>query len=274
MKYLILVYSAFCIFLGGCIAESACFSDDDCTSPEFCDLDSGKCTVECSDDSDCEGINYICRDNICVLSASGDGDEEVELLQCPDEMVPVENLFCIDIYEASRADAAETFPGTDNDSPPQSVPGVMPWLGISQADAQAACEKAGKRLCTPDEWYQSCRGPDGTTYSYGASYNPATCNGIDTFCDGGAVTGCGNEEAYSHTYNFKLTPTGQFSGCTNEYGVLDINGNVWEWDSDPSGRGRGGAYNCSDSELLHRCDFLKVDAGPNPSSNIGFRCCK
>jgi len=68
---------------------------------------------------------------------------------------------------------------------------------------------------------------------------------------------------------FKVQPTGSFPDCTNEYGVYDINGNVWELDSSSDGHYRGGAYNCSDSEYLHRCTFFSKNI-----SAKGFRCCK
>jgi hypothetical protein len=52
-------------------------------------------------------------------------------------------------------------------------------------------------------------------------------------------------------------PTGHFTDCTNDYGVLDMNGNVWEHvlNGDET-RIRGGAFNCADSKTLHRCDHI------------------
>ena len=49
------------------------------------------------------------------------------------------------------------------------------------------------------------------------------------------------------------------------------NGNVWELVDDGTANGhfRGGAYNCIDSELLHRCDF-DITSGVSAK---GFRCC-
>jgi len=270
------VISASMVLFCGCIADSVCLSDADCKAPEFCDKDSGNCRVECTDAADCEGSAYICRDNVCVLSGGADGDSdndgEFPELSCPEDMLPVENLFCIDRYEAARADAAADNAGSDNSSAPQSAAGLLPWTGISQSEAAAACTKAGKRLCGPDEWYQACRGPRGQTYSYGRDYNPLTCNGIDSFC-AEPEKGCGKKEADAGIRNFHMTTSGDFEDCTNEYGVFDINGNVWEWDSSPEGHGRGGAYNCIDSEKLHRCDFIKTDTGANASPNVGFRCC-
>src|SRR5690606_17359605 len=90
--------------------------------------------------------------------------------------------------------------------------GVLPWQVADNARAESACAAAGKRLCTPAEWELACRGPDGTVYSYGDAYEPATCNGIDAFGRGA----------------FHLAVTGAFPACTNAWGVVDINGNLWE----------------------------------------------
>jgi formylglycine-generating enzyme required for sulfatase activity len=129
---------------------------------------------------------------------------------------------------------------------------------------RAACSAAGKRLCTADEWFAACGGPDATTYCYGDDYDPAACNGIDAFC---AVPEpfCGRTEG-----GFHVVATGTFPDCTNEYGVFDINGNLWEWIEDPALTVRGGAFNCGDSAMLHACSYLSPAAY---RTAVGFRCC-
>jgi len=179
--------------------------------------------------------------------------DEGLVCSCPDGMVVVESAFCIDVYEASRPDATASSVGQDSSLAVSQV-GVMPWRNTSLQGAADACAAAGKRLCTPAEFEQTCRGPDQTTYCYGDDYVVDTCNGIDTF----------------EYPQFHIVPTGTFTGCTNEYGVFDINGNVWE--RVQGGAGRGGAYNCSDSEALHKCSF-EANWGTDPVPNFGFRCC-
>jgi formylglycine-generating enzyme required for sulfatase activity len=169
-------------------------------------------------------------------------------------MVAVAKLFCIDRYEASRPDATATSYGTDN-SRAQSVEGVYPWQVVSNEEAEAACESSGKRLCSPEEWQLACQGPNGTVYAYGDAYQPAVCNGIDTF----------------GRTDYHLTPTGALPECANEWGVFDMNGNLWEYVSGGSDLTvRGGAFNCIDSATLHRCDYIPGSWAP---SALGFRCC-
>jgi hypothetical protein len=184
----------------------------------------------------------------------GDGDGDIDVT-CPDDMVEIGG-YCIDVYEASRDDATDSSAGVNDASPAMSVAGVRPWTNMSRDTAAAACEAAGKRLCTHQEWIRACRGPDDTDYPYGDDYEPATCNGIDTY-------GRGNQ---------RMMPTGSFAGCTNEYGVFDISGNVWEIDQDVPGWVHGGAYNCIDSQSLHLCSWNE-DFGTDPLPNVGFRCC-
>jgi formylglycine-generating enzyme required for sulfatase activity len=207
--------------------------------------------------------------------------------RCPADMVPVSPAgvaaWCLDRYEASRDDATGSSTGTS--SRPASRPGVLPWQSVTLDAARTACASAGKRLCTPAEWISSCAGPAATAYSYGNTYVADTCNGIDAFCDCAGACAAVAACPYPHCRvqaspaldggpcgaSFHVVPTGAFPACTNEWGAFDLNGNVWEIVEHGDGveHFHGGAYNCSDSEALHRCDY---DATWGPSAR-GFRCC-
>jgi formylglycine-generating enzyme required for sulfatase activity len=203
-------------------------------------------------------------------------------------MVAVADLFCMDRYEASRPNATDTWQGDDN-STASSRENVLPWFPVTKATAAAACAAAGKRLCAPEEFLAGCQGPGGSVYPYGDTYLPLLCNGIDTYCSCGLGSVCEGISPcpYPHCFNsppagesvpasgcgsaMHVTPTGAFPQCVSAYGAWDISGNVWELvdDGTPEGEFRGGAYNCIDSETLHRCDYA--------TTNIlakGFRCCK
>jgi hypothetical protein len=255
---------AFVPGLPGCVVEEVCFGDEDCAGVRVCDQASGQCEYECVADGDC-GFGFSCADHACVFHC-----DEGQLI-CPEGAISVCGVFCIDTYEASRSDATASSYGTD-DSTATSRAGVLPWFSndatlVNQDAASRACQAAGKRLCTAQEWLVGCGGLDGLDYAYGGSYDPDVCNGIDTYCE------C---DPYPHCYDdcgaaFHVMPTGSFAGCTNAFGIYDINGNVWEVVASDDGLDhyRGGAYNCGDSEALHACGY---DATWDPSAK-GFRCC-
>ena len=209
---------------------------------------------------------------------------------CPPDMVPIQYgpdaaLFCMDRYEASHGNATDKWMGDSAEAASQA--GVIPWYSVTLDLARSACQAAGKRLCTPAEWFDACRGTTDTVYTYGDDYLPAVCNGIDTFClcDSPACSLL-EECPYPHCYKqatpdgtggpcgaaFHVMPTGAFPDCVNEWGVFDVNGNVWEVVDTDDGleHFRGGAYNCANSEALHRCDH---DGSWGPSAR-GFRCCR
>jgi formylglycine-generating enzyme required for sulfatase activity len=245
---------------------------------------SGQCELQalpdgspCDDADPCNGVD-ACQAGQCVSGTS-------VLCGCPSDMVEVDQQFCLDRYEASRPDATSTSMGVDL-GVALSREGVIPWFPVDYAQALAACSAAGKRLCTEAEVTFACQGTAGTVYQYGDTYSATLCNGIDAFCSC-ASPNCAGLEAcpYPHCYSqspeggygqgcgaaFHVVPTGSFSGCVNEWGAYDVNGNVWELvdRGDGSSWYKGGAYNCGDSEVLHRCDGLYQSI-----SAKGFRCCR
>jgi hypothetical protein len=229
---------------------------------------------------------------------------------CPADMLVVAPItdssgtarFCIDRYEASRADATANSQGSD-DSIAMSTANVLPWYVRPMNDAalkefKNACEAAGKYLCTAEEWEYSCSGPKNNAYVFEADPTDTDfdfadyveiCNNVATYCDdycvengvseedcntyiGDCGYSCGDGSAGSIC--FHVAPTGQFRQCTNEIGTYDICGNVWEIvTSGATTAGyeiRGGAFNCASPNDRLKCTYT---AGWT-DLYAGFRCCK
>jgi len=274
-----------------------CTNDQDCDLGELCSI--GQCVPGCRVADDRCPPGSTCMEGICCpeidaarppdaaqFDAAPEPDGQVPA--CPDDMVSVDGAYCIDRYEASRPDATATWGGED-ESRATSREQVIPWYPVTLDVARTACICAGKRMCTPEEVTGACQGPDHTVYSYGDGYDPIICNSIDTYCRCSAGQTCEGVTPcpYPHCYNepppgesqpaggcgamAHAMPTGSFPDCTNDYGAYDLNGNVWELvdNGTVSGEFRAGAYNCIDSERLHKCDFAATSI-----SAKGFRCCR
>jgi hypothetical protein len=274
----------------GCAVDSVCYEDSDCPAGRRCVRATGQCMLgDCAANEDCQA-DFECVDRRCVPETP-DGPVCPDKLECPEGMVPVGSLWCIDRFEASRPDASADEPGTDGNLA-LSRAGVLPWAvnpmtAAAFAEFQAACEAAGKTLCGKDEWQYACAAEEGRAFVYGDVYDREICNGVDTWCDDFCadhdIEPCVDTKncGYTLTYSFpdrappalKLTPTGAMPGCTNEFGHFDIAGNLWEVvlaDDDPRGfEVHGGAFDCANADERHRCSF---NAGWDELW-AGFRCC-
>ncbi|MBI5486172.1 MAG: SUMF1/EgtB/PvdO family nonheme iron enzyme [Deltaproteobacteria bacterium] len=186
----------------------------------------------------------------------GDGGADGEVTACPPEMVLVGSLgICIDRFEASH---------TEGDVP-ASLAGVMPWNRIGWRDAGAACARAGKRLCLPDEWRAACRGPMDFDYPYGPAALTDYCNIAHVDYDAGEPI---------------LFPTATFERCEGGYpGLFDMIGNLAEWtDSSRYQEDAGGelALAVGSPYYGHWSDGCSSETwwmSVADVTHIGFRCC-
>jgi hypothetical protein len=216
---------------------------------------------------------------------------------CPAGMVMIGHKYCVDIYEASLVEIFTD--GTEKDwspfDPPQkghvlravSRAGVSPQGYISGVQAKAACIQSGKRLCQPDEWKKACMGPKEAMWGYGAEHVDNKCNdhGISSmhFFNKGLTDK--PEDAWKWGANGNmmdprlnqleggLAKTGEHPGCTNEYGVFDMVGNLHEWVDDPWGTFQGGYY--LDTHLNADGCYYRTTAHDmkHADYSTGFRCC-
>jgi hypothetical protein len=242
------------------------------------------CTaVACSNPSDCPAgmtcAGSACAPGIAAVEVCNGLDDDcdgivdnLDLTKNPtaEEWITIGtvNVFR---YEASRPDANATGSGIASNGRPCSVPNRLPWASVTKEEAQAACVRAGARLCTTVEWVKACKGTANTAFPYGAAFDSTACNG----------------KAYAATPT--VLPTDKPGGkCVSTWAagtIFNMSGNVKEWTAtafsggNPSGYGiKGGAYDTPSINGFGAglsCDYDL----PAPSSSLqlptlGFRCCK
>jgi formylglycine-generating enzyme len=159
-----------------------------------------------------------------------------------------------------------------------------PQICIDWCDAYAYCKGVGKRLCgaigggengydetenvSTSQWYNACSAHGQNTYPYGGTYNGDACNG--------------------YTHGLATTvPVGSMTTCQSSAsgftGVLDMSGNVWEWEDSCDGstgkddmcRIRGGSFEYGSPELIcGTTGTMFTQAGRDGwGRGLGLRCC-
>jgi formylglycine-generating enzyme required for sulfatase activity len=222
---------------------------------------------------------------------------------------------CIDRWEAhlgkrNAEGALVPFPAWERPTGAElvaiSAPSVKPQAFISRVEAARACENAGKRLCSVNEWYQACRGPEKTTYPYGARFLKGRCNvgkpHLLSLLFGKDPKGWRYDEHFNNPDLARrpgfLADTGEYAGCVSGYDTHDLVGNLHEWVADrvdptlPSklpltdgirGRlranhGKGifmGGFFSTTNQHGEGCNFVTIAHEPSYHDySTGFRCCK
>lgn len=209
---------------------------------------------------------------------------------CPPDMVLVDDTFCIDLTEAALEElidatwtAFSPYQTVDgHDVRAVSGLGRIPQAYLSGDEAEAACERAGKRLCSSEEWVLACEGPDGFTWPYGNTYDAATCN--VTYPHGhpvvnlfgtnvGVWDGVSMNDPRINQQPDTVDEGGANPGCVSAWGTFDQHGNLHEWVSDADGTFRGGFY--ADAAINGAgCGYRTTAHGRSYHDySTGFRCC-
>jgi hypothetical protein len=210
---------------------------------------------------------------------------------CPEGMAGIEGRFCVDRHEAAleRLDGEGRALGLHAHNREiggevvraVSRAGVLPQAHVSQVEAGLACGRAGKRLCSDEEWLLACRGAvaTATRWPYGPRFRSGMCNdeGVSPL-----ARLHGPAPAYDHTtmndprldtLPGTVARAGSYQRCTNGNGVFDMVGNVHEWTAAPGGVFRGG-YFLDTRSLGEGCGYEATGHAPDYRDySTGFRCC-
>lgn len=260
---------------GRCIPTDEC-GDGRHPTPGFCP---GPGHIQCCTQNDevfgCDPRDHP-QPNGGLAEAPGAGG-------CPAGMVPVEG-FCIDRYEASLV-TLDGQPWSPYHNPGArevravSVAGAVPQGYINGVQAAAACQRAGKRLCSDAEWMRACRGAAEWTYPYGPNRQPGVCNdaravhpAVELFPDD-PNRFSRLQDACINQLPDSVAPTGEHDGCVTPEGAFDLMGNLHEWTADPQGTFRGGFY--VDTVINGNGCLYRTTAHDTGhwDYSTGFRCC-
>ncbi len=212
---------------------------------------------------------------------------------CPQGMASVLGRYCIDRYEASLDVVSSKGKRLRNHSPYHSVsPGqlvvarsrqnMVPQAYLSQEEATVACESAGKRLCSDEEWVTACRGKQPTRYPYGDEHIKGRCNDSGESSLLRVFGMLPPDELYTldkmndprlNQLSKTVMKCGANSRCRNSFGVHDMVGNLHEWTANKGGTFRGGYF--LDTRINGEgCSYQTSAHNPRYSDySIGFRCC-
>ncbi len=171
-----------------------------------------------------------------------------------------EGRFSIDAFEAS-IDAGKAV----------SKPGVEAARGVTWYQAKDACEAAGRRLCTEEEWLTACTGTipvdddrdgvfsndvvEGRQHAYGEHWREGWCADSRKKADPRPLI------------------TGEHPNCATPDGIYDLEGGVKEWVGVTPDKAalQGGSYYSGNSA---RCAYHKDTESPElVDESVGFRCC-
>lgn len=207
---------------------------------------------------------------------------------CPAEMALIDQRFCIDKWEASLVDESGAehspfhAPGVAKVRA-VSRPDVVPQGYIAMEEAQRACSRAGKKVCTTQQWVDACMGSRAPkrTFPYGNKRAPGACNDsyrghpVDKLLPGrgrprDVLT---LNDPRINQLPSTLAKTGSHPECATPEGVYDLVGNLLEWTTGSRPLLMGGHY--ADSSVNGAgCTYVTMDHDAQYHDyTTGFRCC-
>ena len=137
-----------------------------------------------------------------------------------------------------------------------------PVVQVSLEDAMAFAAWTGKRLPTEEEWEAAARTAHGYVFPWGNEWKNEACNTEESLVG-------------------DTTPVDRYHESANEYGIMDLMGNVMEWTLTRSEFvskeqnesvmyiTKGGSFISANGTCLPRRSKLHPDSHSNI---LGFRC--
>jgi formylglycine-generating enzyme len=238
-------------------------------------------------DSHDAGITVSADPTAVAPEASAPPSPPAPAPPCPPEMALIGNRFCIDRWEAITlgpdGEPHSPFrPVKNREVVAASREGVTPqgYIGANQADA--ACKRAGKRLCRTQQWVDACMGIEKPRrqFPYGARAIPNACNTnrrmhprTRLYGDQRADSEALNDPALNQLKD-TVAPTGAFDKCVTPEGVHDLHGNLLEWTRGDQPLLMGGHYLDGKTHGAG-CSYVTDGHGAEYHDfTTGFRCCK
>lgn len=165
--------------------------------------------------------------------------------------------------------------------------GEIPSGYLSADVAEAVCQRAGKRLCSEQEWVTACRGQQGRKFPYGDEYRHGACNVFRDTHPAQVLHSDASEGHLDPRLNLVkeaerplLQPSGSSSECASQWGsdaAYDLVGNLDEWvvatdGGSTTGKFLGGFYARATRE---GCDAaVSSHARSYFDYSLGTRCCR
>lgn len=158
----------------------------------------------------------------------------------------------------------------------------VPQGYLSFYTAKKACENAGKRLCTHDEWLTACKGSAARRFPYGDAYRHGVCNVYRPIHPAFALHASASLGHLDPRLNLVvdgasgplLRVTGEAAQCASVWGddrIYDMVGNLDEWVDGEKPSFAGGFFSRSTTQ---GCEARVMSHGPTYFDySTGTRCC-
>jgi peroxiredoxin len=170
--------------------------------------------------------------------------------------------FYIDTFEAS----------VDAEGRALSLFGAVP-ANASWYSASAACEAAGKRICTSEEWVTACQGSravdDDGNGQFADDYVEGNQFPYADYYEGGWC----HDRGKSPNEGGRAGKTGARGRCRTPSGIYDLAGNLSEWagPDEDSARLLGGHFYAKEKAACFRP--VQTFGPGHKNLTMGFRCC-